>query len=157
MIINRPAPASNASRSLLFAALVILWLATVAAPSVSAQTMKARTPMPTARQELGVVEFSGFLYAVGGRNASGWYLGTVEAYDLVSNAWATRAAMPTPRTRFGLAVVNGIIYAVGGETWGGAATAAVEAYEPATNTWTAKAPMNCCTDIPISFEPTFAA
>ena len=29
------------------------------------------------------VPFSGFLYAVGGRNASGWYLGTVEAYDLV--------------------------------------------------------------------------
>ncbi len=105
----------------------------------SAGTWATKTPMPTARDAVGTSVVNGIIYAVGGINGGGTYLGTVEAYDPASDTWTTKASMPTARFALSTIAVNGIIYAVGGANNGLLAT--VEAYDPASDTWTTKASM----------------
>ena len=94
------------------------------------------------RQWLGGGAVNGLLYAVGGMDETGAFLGRVEAYDPGTDTWTLKAPMTVPRRFFGVGVVNGILYAVGGDN--GSNLATVEAYDPTAGplgTWTMKAPL----------------
>ncbi len=102
-------------------------------------------PIPTARYSLGVAVAEGKVYAIGGYNFTGHYLGTNEMYDPATDTWTTKAPMPTPRRYFGIAVYENKIYCIGGkigydpEGLGGIYTEVNEVYDPATDTWEKKA------------------
>src|SRR5581483_2365839 len=85
----------------------------------------ACTPMPTARDSLGMAALSGKLYAVGGNDGS--VSNAVEAYDPTTNTWAPKAPMTTARRYLGVAAsFNGKLYAVGGSLGGSTGLATVE-------------------------------
>jgi hypothetical protein len=104
-----------------------------------------KTPMPTARFELGVAAVNDKIYAIGG--AATDILGTNEMYDPATDTWETMASMPTPRAAFGIAVYQNKIYCIGGtlefyyKTGRENATGVNEVYDPQTNTWTTKTSM----------------
>ena len=54
-------------------------------------------PMPMPRYDGAVVEADGKIYAIGGDDGHGNFVGTVEAYDPATNTWATCRSVPTPR------------------------------------------------------------
>jgi Kelch motif protein len=115
----------------------VTFTATALQPS---NTWATKTPMPTARQGLGVATINGTLYAVGGSDPSGLSLATVEAYDAATDTWSTKASMSTARRGLGVTAINGLLYAVGGSDVNGI-LGTVEVYDPATNIWTTKASM----------------
>lgn len=106
--------------------------------SASATYWVARAPMRIGRYEFGVAALNGVLYAVGGRDPSGAWLGDVEAYDPATNRWTTRAPLPYATVAPGVGVVRGVLYVVGGYN---ASSLSVFAYDPATDRWTEKAPL----------------
>ena len=71
-------------------------------------------PMPTPRYEGTVAELGGKVYAIGGDDGHGNFVGTVEVYDPATNTWASCAAMPTPRAGAAAVSLNGLIYTFGG-------------------------------------------
>jgi N-acetylneuraminic acid mutarotase len=99
-------------------------------------------PIPTARRGLGVAVVEGKIYAIGGYNSTGHYLGTNEMYDSATDTWNSRASMPTPRTDFAIAVYKNKIYCISGkndqEDLSGVYTDVNEVYDPATDTWEKK-------------------
>jgi N-acetylneuraminic acid mutarotase len=100
----------------------------------------SKTPMPTARDSLGLAAApNGKLYAVGGYLND--YRNEVEEYDPATNTWSTKLALATARKTLGLAAApNGKLYAVGG--FNGGPLDKVEEYDPATNaSWATKDPM----------------
>jgi N-acetylneuraminic acid mutarotase len=110
-----------------------------------ANTWRPRTPMPTARNHIGVGTVNGKIYVIGGRAPGAFViampknLDVVEEYSPVTNSWATKAPLPTARSGGGVAVLSGRIYVAGGEVHTPqyvAAFRAFEAYDPASNTWT---------------------
>jgi N-acetylneuraminic acid mutarotase len=95
-------------------------------------------PLGHARNHLSVAAIGGRIYAVGGRDASGWVLPYLEEYDPATRTWRERAPLPTGRSGHATAALNGRLYVFGGE--GNPANprgvfAEVEAYDPATDTW----------------------
>jgi len=94
-----------------------------------------RTPMPTARQEMGCAASNGKIYVVGGWGSG--ELDAMEEFDPASNTWRTLAPMPTARVALSSAAVNGIIYAVGGDTHPDNYLDIVERYDPIQNSWDA--------------------
>jgi N-acetylneuraminic acid mutarotase len=107
----------------------------------------ALAPMPsTAVQAMGLCEWGGKLYAVGG-NCMSAYVNTLSVYDPVADMWSNLAPMPTARAWCGVSVQlrTGHLYVVGGtinDTL--EACAAVEYYDPATNKWTS------CEELPVA-------
>jgi N-acetylneuraminic acid mutarotase len=122
-------------------------------------------PMPTGRQDLGVVGGTdGKLYAIGGeqvvapqvvppgvRSKRPDILRTVEMYDPKTNFWATAPSLPTPRQGMGVARgPDGRIYVLGGVAipWdqgfnssGIAGVSTVFIYNPTTLRWSKGKPM----------------
>ncbi len=94
-----------------------------------------KAPMPTGRSGLVVIsDGSVTLYAIGGRNDSG-YSAAVESYDPGSDTWtAGLAALPTPREHMAAATLNGTIYVIGGRDATGV-LADVRAYDVAADAW----------------------
>ncbi|MBC8234004.1 caspase family protein [bacterium] len=92
--------------------------------------------MSKARSWLAADEANGKIYAIGGKNSSG-YLNTVEEYNPSTNSWRTVADMPTARGYLAATEANGKIYAIGG--YGGSRT--MEEYNPSTNSWRTVADM----------------
>jgi N-acetylneuraminic acid mutarotase len=86
----------------------------VDALNLSSRQWERRADLPTARGFLAAVTWGQWIYAIGGRIASG----AVERYRVPANTWEVLADMPAPRQRFGAAVVDGRIIAVGGESQG---------------------------------------
>jgi N-acetylneuraminic acid mutarotase len=120
----------------------------------------ACTPMPTARQDPGVVAApNGRLYAIGGLSLPTTFLPTVEEFNPATNTWTNCGTpapanactpMPTGRTALGVAATNGKIYAVGGIN-GSSRVGSVEEYSPTSNSWTncgIPAPGNACAAMP---------
>jgi len=91
-----------------------------------------RTPMPSSRTEVAVVELGGKIYVIGGFSESG---DLVEEFDPGKNSWRRRASLPRPLHHVGAAVVSGKIYVIGGYTsrWGGVDT--VYEYDPTSDQW----------------------
>jgi hypothetical protein len=104
-----------------------------------------KTPMPTARKEVGVGVIGGKLYVVGGRDANYQLLSVMEAYDPATDAWTRLSPLPTLRSTEGAVALKGLLYVVGGfsNTGQGGCCAGlittVESYDPKTNTWTTRA------------------
>src|SRR6185295_7172855 len=101
-----------------------------------------RTPMPTARGALAVVELGGKLYAFGGYDQS-HNIGTLEVFDPVTDSWSTKAALPTPRDHLTAAAVGNRIYVIGGRLNGSYSKnlAVTEVYDPSADRWTRVADM----------------
>lgn len=98
----------------------------------------ARSPMPTARRDLGVAaDSSGKIYAVGGHNGS-QFLDTLEVYDSATDTWATKSPAPVARNDMGFAYnsSNGKFYFGGGYNEG--LHSEFFEYDPVADTWTAK-------------------
>jgi len=116
----------------------------VSGVSIDADSWKAKTDIPTARSELGVVTAkNGRIYAIGGIINPNTISSSVEEYDPLTDTWAIKANMPTVRLEFGIvAASNGRIYAMGGlDEDRMAYVPTVEEYNPETNTWTTKSNM----------------
>lgn len=99
-----------------------------------------KTPMPTARRDLGVAaDATGKIYAVGGYN--GQFLSTLEMYDPTTDTWTTKTSAPVARNDMGFTFnpANGKFYFGGGYN-NGSYDDFFE-YDPATDTWTRKATM----------------
>lgn len=95
-------------------------------------------PMATARWAFQTEVVNNKIYAIGGRNNSG-YLSSIEEYDPESNMWITKTPMSVARSVFGEASVNGKIYVIGG--YNGSTLNTVEAYNPISNSWETKSPL----------------
>jgi N-acetylneuraminic acid mutarotase len=111
----------------------------------AANTWRARTPMPTARNHATAGVVNGKVYVIGGRVAAGFIsvgsnIDVVEEYDPAADSWgAVRARMPSSRSAMASGVHGGRIYVSGGEGQNGQMMQtfrSLEAYEPAGNRWT---------------------
>lgn len=92
-----------------------------------------------------------FVYAIGGRSATGSRLSKVMAYDVATNTWSVKAPLPVPL--YGMnqaAVLGGKIYVSGGcsfvNCYRTGPSDALYVYDPATNTWARKAAMPAIRD-----------
>jgi hypothetical protein len=94
--------------------------------------------LPAPRQELGVAELAGRIYAVGGFDDSGGPTGVVEYYEPGSDQWLVAASLPEPLHHIPVAAVSNRLYALGGLR-GGAFTAVdvVSVYDPGRDAWEA--------------------
>src|SRR5439155_17719766 len=73
-----------------------------------------KSPMPTARRELGAGALAdGELYAIGGFDGNS-YLSNVQAYRPVSDTWSEVPGMLTARSRLAVAASGWTAYALGG-------------------------------------------
>ena len=82
-----------------------------------ADTWTTKTPMPTARNGLGVAVVNNKIYAVGGAtDFNPWTnnLNVVEEYDPSSDTWRTVQSIPTSRSLLSTAAIGNKIYAIGG-------------------------------------------
>jgi N-acetylneuraminic acid mutarotase len=121
-------------------------LGTVEEYDPAANTWRARSPMPTARNHAAIGVVNGKIYVIGGRVGAA-FIGVasntdvVEEYDPATDQWgAIKARMPTARSAVAWGVHGGKVYVAGGEFQDDrlmAAFRALEAYDPATNRWTA--------------------
>lgn len=95
-------------------------------------------PMPEPRQEVGVAEVNGKIYAVGGLPRTN----RVQEYDAANNSWRIVAPLPIPGgvDHTATAAVGGRLYVIGGNTNSGSTNAVFE-YDPARDQWTQKASM----------------
>ena len=101
-------------------------------------------PMSVARVFLGAASVKGFLYALGGRNATGAEIKTVERYDPATDAWIVCTPMRTAVEDYAAVALNDHIYVLGGVVTRGRRimrVADVNRYDPVTDTWTTCAPM----------------
>ena len=111
----------------------------------AANTWRARSPLPTARNHAAIGAVNNKIYVIGGRIGAAFVsvsspTDIVEEYDPATDQWgALRARMPTARSAVAWGVHGGRIYVAGGEYQNDqymAAFRALEAYDPAANRWT---------------------
>lgn len=105
---------------------------------ITTSTWTVGTPMPTPRNSVAAVAYSGLVYVIGGMGPGG-DMGTVEVYDPTTGQWTTRAHMPTARHGHSVVLVDGKILVVGGYL--GTPLDVVEEYDPVTDRWTRKSDM----------------
>ncbi len=79
----------------------------------------ALAPLPSARQEVAVAAFNGYVFVIGGFGATAEPVATVEFYDPARNRWAPRAPLPGPLHHAAAAVAGDRPFVVGGYTGGG--------------------------------------
>ena len=109
-------------------ALTLFAAMSIALPLALAEdSWDSKSPMPTGRFELGVVEANGKIYAIGGAGS----LRIIEEYDPATDTWSKKADMPRGLSGCGAAEVNGKIYVIGRKY--------VHEYNTATDTWVTKA------------------
>ncbi len=110
----------------------------------AADTWRARSPMPTARNHAAVGVVGGKIYVIGGRLGAAFIsvatnTDVVEEYDPATDQWGViKARMPTARSAVAWGVYGGRIYVAGGEFQDDrlmAAFRALEAFDPAANRW----------------------
>jgi len=84
--------------------------------------------------------YSGVLFCVGGRGASGDPFKSIECYDPCQDQWFPVADMMTRRRHVGVCSVNGLLYAVGGHD-GSEHLRSGEVFDPKSNSWSSIAHM----------------
>jgi N-acetylneuraminic acid mutarotase len=100
--------------------------------------------LPTARQEVAVAAFNGYVFVMGGLGESGEPLDTVQFYDPAENRWAPRAPLPEPLHHAAAAVAANRLFVIGGYTGGRVrwtASAAMYEYDLLRDAWTSRAEM----------------
>ncbi len=123
-ILDAPAPLSGAE-------------AAIAPPE---NQWQLRGQMPTARSRMGVTNFNGKLYLIGGERTSGT-TGLVEIFDPAIQKWLEGAAKPTAVANVQALALGDEIFVPGGCTTETEAVSAVEVFNPAENTWRTAAPL----------------
>ena len=97
-----------------------------------------RTPMPTAREGLGVVAIGKKIYAIGGQfNTT--YFNKVEIYDTTTDTWTTGTNMTYGVSYFSCVAVGTDIYCFGG--YNGSYRNYVQVYDTVANRWSSKTAM----------------
>ena len=110
---------------------------------ISSNKFTQLASMPGIKQQHGMEELGGLIYAVAGiGDNEGNETNSVFAYDPGTDTWATKAVLPIKAQSGVLRAVSGKLYWIAGYNH----TANSEftnsyAYDPAANTWTAKAQM----------------
>lgn len=99
-----------------------------------------RGEMPTARSRLGVANFGGKLYLIGGERTSGT-TGLVEIFDPAAQQWLEGAAKPTAVANVQALVIGNEIFVPGGCTTETDAVSTFEVFNPEENTWRTAAPL----------------
>ena len=77
---------------------------------------------------MGVVEYEGLIYVVGGCTDSRRHHKDLVSYNPVTGAWAVLPSMATARSRLAVAVLEGHLYAVGGTNRDDEVLSTVERY-----------------------------
>lgn len=90
--------------------------------------------MPTARHNLAVVAYDGYIYAISGQSFSG-LTGAVERYDLKNDQWVKAADKPIPVYEASAAVIGGKVYVPGGRLANGGVTDVLEIYDIEKDVW----------------------
>jgi len=109
-------------------------------PTAPGNDWRAAAPLLEPRQEIGVAELLGRIYAVGGYRQDGTTANTVEVYDPAADRWTFAAPMPRGVNHPMVAVFGERLYVFGGDSGQGALSTTQE-YDPRTNTWGLRAPM----------------
>jgi N-acetylneuraminic acid mutarotase len=132
---------------LLFALVMITFLTApciFAFPSVQAEvsenTWQEMTPMPTARNGIGLSCADEKIYCIGGMAQGAISLYVNEMYNPASNSWTTKQPMPTARYSFGIAENENRIYCIGGASRN-TIHDTNEVYDAVSDTWETKASM----------------
>ena len=94
-----------------------------------------RTPMPTAREGLGVVAIDKKIYAMGGR-FNNIYYNKLEIYDTENDTWTVGANMTYSVSNFAYCVVGTNIYCFGG--FDGNYRNYIQIYNTVNKTWSTK-------------------
>ncbi len=86
-------------------------------PNGTLGTWQTTTALPEEREGAGLVEYNGYLFSIGGYNATN-IVDTVYAAPINTNgsvgAWSTTASLPDARTVSGVATYNGFVYNLAG-------------------------------------------
>jgi len=101
-------------------------------------------PLKSARQEVAVAAFRGFVVVIGGFGETGDPLAMVEFYDPRENRWSPRAPLPEPLHHPAAAAVGDRLFVVGGYTGGRlrwTPSAAVYEYDFSRDAWMTRAEM----------------
>jgi len=101
-------------------------------------------PLLTARQEVAVAAFNGYVFLIGGFGEGAEPVDTVEFYDPRENRWAPRAPLPVPLHHTAAAVAANRLFVVGGFTGGRVRwtpSAAVYEYDFLRDAWMPRAEM----------------
>jgi N-acetylneuraminic acid mutarotase len=108
-----------------------------------AGTWSMKAPMPQPREDEGVVEFGGKLYAIGGTLHEDAQIRRTEIYDLATDSWRELAPMPRGAHHIAIAELGGTIYVFGGFTAPahGAPVDIAFAYDIKSDTWRALPPL----------------
>ncbi|MGB7036219.1 MAG: kelch repeat-containing protein, partial [Xanthobacteraceae bacterium] len=104
-----------------------------------------KSPMPLARDHMGVAVIDGKIHIVGGRTGGQTdNVGEHDVYDPASDKWTKAAPMPTPRSGGAAVYYHGLLIYAGGECkkrdpnagfGGGEDFDETEGYDPKTDTW----------------------
>jgi N-acetylneuraminic acid mutarotase len=120
------------SKALVAASLLVSALSTANASAQCPAGVWVRlAAMNEPRQELGVAELNGRIYAVAGLAGRG---NANEIYDVATNTWSLGANLPIATDHPWSVALNGRVYV------GGGTTNRVFSYDPASNAWTEVAP-----------------
>jgi len=113
---------------------ILLIIFLLAAPAIAAE-WEFVAPMPTAREGLAVAELEGIIYAIGGKNHSGFMaMDIVEVYNPVLDDWAPAPSLIHERMYAAAAAYDGKIFVFGGRN-GMWMVNDVEMYDPAVGHW----------------------
>lgn len=93
------------------------------------------------RFAMGVIEFQGLVYLIGGISELGIELCTVDCYNPITNGWTSLSPMATKRAYAGVSFLDGCIYVVGGLSDSKDALSTVEKYSVEENCWSTVASM----------------
>ncbi len=109
-----------------------------------AQVWTTKTPMPTARNVMPIVEINGIIYAIGGILGGLSSTSVVEAYDTNTGLWTNKAPLPITLGASSGCAINNKIYVFGGAVNGpyGTIVDSVYEYTPSpdsgSGTWSVK-------------------
>lgn len=117
-------------------------LPTVVSPAAPTQLVLQRwfekPSLPSPRRGMGVAEYGGAFYVIGGESNDG-VDGTLLRFDPASDRWTEQAEKPTPVTDVQAALIGEKIYVPGGRMSNGSPTNRLEVYDPRENKWEGRA------------------
>ncbi len=109
-------------------------------PQFQPAYVSAGPDIPTGRFDHAVIYDGDYVYAIGGRIASGESVRTVEAYDMDARVWYNLPPMLDMRSGHTACLIDGKIYVIGGGYYPPnesdfTVVATAEVYNPDTGTW----------------------
>ena len=110
--------------------------------STASITWGPKASMASAQGNGGTGVLGGYIYTVGGFDASGVVTKKVSKYDPLNDVWTSVTDLPVALSGLAVGVVGNYMFAIGGRNSAGIAVSTVYMYDPINLTWTTKTPMN---------------